>query len=166
MLDILYDNNEYDFLDQKSNDALKKHRDFFSPFNIKNTSTERPVDVHDKKVILYSFTGTRVNRTINFLLSLMDLTPYLDDQTNSFELDITFPELQCIWHEMFRRRFDIGKSIGQLLQKNPAIMDFSKWGYLLPVKYQIELLKQKYFDFQELEKLVDFKLIPNTDVHS
>ena len=49
----------------------------------------------------------------------------------------------------------IEKTITNLLQTNPSLLDFSKWGFFLPIKFQVNLLKQKYFDFNNAEALIN-----------
>jgi ATP-dependent Lhr-like helicase len=161
MLEIIYSKEEFEFLDEKSTEALKELRIYFSSFNISNTLLERPVYSQENKVIFYSFSGTKINRTIGFLLSLSEIKYYLDDQTSSFEIDIAFQELKKNWTDHEHREIDIDFHLAQLIEKSPSILDFSKWGQYLPVKYQIELLKERYYDFQALDLIRSIVLVAN-----
>ena len=163
MLDILYSQEKFEFLDQSSSEALDELRYFFSAFKISNTQNERPVDSHEEKAIFYTFSGTRINRTISFLLTIGGFKNYLEDQkTSSIELDMTFDEFKNKWSKQIFQDIDVDFHLTQLLEEKPAILEFSKWGFLLPRKYQIQLLKQKYFDFQALDSIRSIKFITNT----
>jgi ATP-dependent Lhr-like helicase len=158
----LYNQENFEFLDQPGSEALDELRGFFHAFTVSNTQIERPVDTHEEKVIFYTFSGTRINRTISFLLTTGGLKNYLEDQkTSSIELDVTYDEFLDKWEKLISQNIDVDFHLTQLLEEKPAILEFSKWGYLLPLKYQIQLLKQKYFDFQVLDSLSSIKFIAN-----
>ena len=44
--------------------------------------------------------------------------------------------------------------ISNLLNTNPAIFDFSKWGKHLPDNYKAKLVKNKYFDIEQTEQFL------------
>lgn len=162
MLDILYSREKFDFLDRPGVEALDALRNFFSIFKISNTQTERPVDCHEGKVTFYTFCGTRINRTIHFLLTINGLKNYLEDQnTSSIEMDVPYDVFLDKWHTL-SQDIDVDFHVAKLLKEKPAVLEFSKWGYLLPVKYQVRLLKQKYFDFPAVDSIRTIKFIPNS----
>jgi ATP-dependent helicase Lhr and Lhr-like helicase len=41
------------------------------------------------------------------------------------------------------------------LQTNPTLLDFSKWGIYLPNNYQVNLLKESYFDIEQTKKYIE-----------
>ena len=41
------------------------------------------------------------------------------------------------------------------LEENESLLGFSKWGTYLPVKYKIEILKERYFDFEKAIELIN-----------
>jgi len=46
------------------------------------------------------------------------------------------------------------------LEENESLLGFSKWGTYLPIKYKIEILKERYFDFEKAIELINnIKLI-------
>ena len=52
--------------------------------------------------------------------------------------------------------------IFNLLQINSALLDFSKWGTYLPDNYKVKLVKDRYFDIEQTEKLLTtMKIIEN-----
>jgi ATP-dependent Lhr-like helicase len=40
------------------------------------------------------------------------------------------------------------------LKKAPEMINFSKWGYLLPLKYQVILLQEKYYDIENTKNFL------------
>jgi len=162
MLAILYSKTEYNFLDQPSCDETEILRKDFSVFNIQNIQTDRPLLSAEKHLRLFTFTGTRINRTIQLLLNISGIKNILDDPSSSFDIEVSKQEVISRWNSLTLPFADIDIHISNLLQKNPALLDFSKWGLYLPENYQVKLLKDKYFDIEQTEGLLaTMKLIQN-----
>jgi ATP-dependent helicase Lhr and Lhr-like helicase len=162
MLEILYSKTEYDFLDQPSCDETEILRKDFSVFNIQNLQTDRPLLSAEKHLQLFTFTGTRINRTIQLLLNISGIKNTLDDRSSSFDIEVPKQELISKWNSLTLPLADIDNHISTLLQTNPALLDFSKWGLYLPENYQVKLVKDKYFDIEQTgELLATMKLIEN-----
>ena len=162
MLEILYSKTEYDFLDQPSCDETEILRKDFSVFNIQNLQTDRPLLSAEKHLQLFTFTGTRINRTIQLLLNISGIKNILDDPSSSFDIEVSKQEIISKWNSLTLPFADIDIYISNLLQTNPALLDFSKWGLYLPENYQVKLLKDKYFDIEQTERLLaTMKLIEN-----
>ncbi|MCW2117941.1 DEAD/DEAH box helicase [Flavobacterium sp. 7A] len=161
-LEILYSEVNYDFLDELSSDELEIIRKDFSFFKIQDLEYDRPLLSSDKKIELFTFTGTRVNRTIQLLLNIAGITNMLDDASSSFYIQVAKKELISKWNSISLPLSDIDPHISTLLDSNPVLLDFSKWGIYLPKKYQVKLLKYKYFDINQTSKFVsNMKLIEN-----
>ncbi|MER3465051.1 MAG: DEAD/DEAH box helicase [Chitinophagaceae bacterium] len=162
MLEILYSKTDYDFLDQASCDEIEILRNDFSVFNIQNLQTDRPLLSAEKHLQLFTFTGTRINRTIQLLLNISGIKNILDDSSSSFDIEVSKQELISRWNSITLPLGDIDIHISNLLQTNPALLDFSKWGLYLPENYQVKLIKDKYFDIEQTgEFLATMKLIQN-----
>ena len=162
MLEILYSKTEYNFLDQPSCDETEILRKDFSVFNIQNLQTDRPLLSAEKHLQLFTFTGTRINRTIQLLLNISGIKNTLDDRSSSFDIEVPKQELISKWNSLTLPLSDIDIHISSLLQTNPALLDFSKWGLYLPENYQVKLVKDKYFDIEQTgELLATMKLIEN-----
>jgi ATP-dependent Lhr-like helicase len=162
MLEILYSKTEYEFLDQPSCDETEILRKDFSVFNIQNLQTDRPLLSAEKHLQLFTFTGTRINRTIQLLLNIFGIKNILDDPSSSFDIEVSKQEVISKWNSLTLPLNDIDIHISNLLQTNPALLDFSKWGLYLPENYQVKLLKDKYFDIEQTAGLlVTMKLIEN-----
>lgn len=162
MIQVLFDKAEYDFLDGPSIDELQIMMGDFSCFYIKDYRIERPLLVSEKHLQLFTFTGTKVNRTLKLLFNVVGLNNTLNDESSSFEFDDSKDIFYKKWDELIFELKNIDIHIISLLNNNSSILDFSKWGLYLPEKYKIELLKDKYFDLKQTEIfLKDFKLVEN-----
>ncbi|WP_224018544.1 DEAD/DEAH box helicase [Ferruginibacter albus] len=162
MLEILYSKTEYDFLDQPSCDEIEILRKDFSVFNIQNLQTDRPLLSAEKHLRLFTFTGTRINRTIQLLLNISGIKNILDDPSSSFDIQVSKQEVISRWNSLTLLFADIDIHISNLLQTSPALLGFSKWGLYLPENYQVKLLKDKYFDIEQTTGLLEtMKLIEN-----
>ena len=164
MFEILYSNNQYEIFNDACNDALKDLRKEFSVVKINNLETERPLFIHEKHIELFTFTGTKTNRAICFLLKLSGIKNILEDQASFIELEVSKQEFLNKYKSFTEPLGQIDEHINNLLDENPALLDFSKWGIYLPKKEQIALLKNKYFDFNEAERLLN-SLTPVTNIN-
>jgi ATP-dependent Lhr-like helicase len=162
MFEILYTKTEYDFLDEPSFDEIELIRNDFAVFNIKNLLSERPLLTAEKHLQLFTFTGTRVNRTLQLLLNIAGIKNTLDESSSSFDIEFPKEELITKWHNLSIPLTNIDTHISTLLETNPTLLDFSKWGIYLPKSYQIKLLKNKYFDIHQTKELLSkVELISN-----
>jgi len=162
MFEVLYSKTDYDFLDQPSCDETEILRKDFSVFNIKDLQSDRPLLTAEKYIQLFTFTGTRINRTIQLLLNIAGIKNTLDDSSSSFDIEVPKQELISKWSYLSFPLTDIDTHISTLLQTNPALLDFSKWGRYLPDNYKIKLVKDRYFDIEQTAQLLrTMKLIEN-----
>ena len=162
MFEVLYSKTDYDFLDQPSCDETEILRKDFSVFNITDLQSDRPLLTAEKHLQLFTFTGTRINRTIQLLLNIAGIKNTLDDSSSSFDIEVPKQELISKWSYLSFPLTDIDTHISTLLQTNPALLDFSKWGTYLPDNYKIKLVKDRYFDIEQTAQLLrSMKLIEN-----
>jgi ATP-dependent Lhr-like helicase len=164
MFEILYSKTEYDFLDEPSFDEIEMMRNDFAVFDIKDLQSERPLLTAEKHLQLFTFTGTRINRTIQLLLNIAGIKNTLDDSSSSFDIEVPKQELISKWNYLSFPLTDIDTHISTLLETNPTLLDFSKWGIYLPKSYQIKLVKNKYFDIEYTKELLSkLELIHNNE---
>jgi len=155
MLYLLISDDQYDFLDQPSKNELNIIRSDFSVFDIKNIEFDRPTLVDNKNLQFFTFTGSRVNRTLNLLFYLNKVECYFDDKKSLFEIECSRIELLNQWDSMLFELENIDQHLHTLIMEKPALMDFSKWGVFLPLKYQVALLKEKRFDIEGTKKFIE-----------
>lgn len=154
MFEILYSKIDHDVLDQPSCDEIETMRKDFSVFNIQNLKTDRPILTTEKHLQLFTFTGTRINRTFQMLLNIAGIKNHLDDSSSSFDIEVPKQELLAKWNSLSQPFAEIDRHITNLLEKTPTLLDFSKWGLYLPQTFQVKLIKDKYFDIPNTEQLL------------
>ncbi len=148
MLEILISKESYDFLDDMGSEAIYELRKEFSVFTINDVKTERPLLTSNNTLSFYSFTSSRINRTLRFLLNILDIDPILHDEESLFEITGRSGNELITALKGIDRKQNINQMLTELLENSPGIIDFSKWGKYLPIQYQADLLKEKYFDFE------------------
>ncbi|KGO87059.1 DEAD/DEAH box helicase [Flavobacterium rivuli WB 3.3-2 = DSM 21788] len=160
MLQILYDYDDYDFLNEACLNKLKEMRDDFATFKIMDIDNERPMLISEKHLRYYTFAGTKINRTLNLLYNMRDLDANYDEYTSSFKFDIT---AIASHHELLQlpgQREDWDSYIGDRISN--GILPDSKWGGLLPHKFQISIMRQKYYDIDgAMDFLEHIKIVSN-----
>lgn len=162
MFEILFSKSDYDVLDQPCCDEIETLRKNFSVFNIEDLKVERPLLSSENQLLFYTFTGTKINRTIQLLLNIAGVNNNLDDSCSNFEIEIPKEEFLAIWNSLSQPLRNIDNHISSLLQTSPNLLDFSKWGHFLPQTFQVKLVREKYFDIANTEQLLtSIKLIDN-----
>jgi ATP-dependent helicase Lhr and Lhr-like helicase len=162
MLEILFSQKIFDVLDEKSSDEIEKLRKEFSIFAIQDIQIERPLLINENKVKLFTFTGTKINRTLGFLLKSVEIKHRFDENSSSFEIELSPNDFLNQWELYTNPMQSNDKNIGNLIEMSSTILTFSKWGLNLPIGYKIELMKQKYFSLSETkEALRKYKIIQN-----
>lgn len=151
MIEIVYSDLVCDVLDPSSIEELNEIRKEFSGFKLEDLQRDRPLINKDASLILYTFTGTRMNRTIHLLLNLAGIKNYFDDSSSSFEIAMDQKDFLKKWSTITEPVNKVDEHLADIVNANPSILDFSKWGAYLPTRYKVELLKQKYFDFANAE---------------
>ncbi|PWN71634.1 DEAD/DEAH box helicase [Chryseobacterium phosphatilyticum] len=162
MLQILISEEQYNFLDEMSHETIDDFRKDFSVFSINDFKTERPLLTSNNSMRFYSFTSSKINRTLHFILKGLKVKSTLYDEESLFEIeDNTGAEFITILQGIDRNQNIDGMLTG-FLENIPEIIDFSKWGKYLPISYQTALLKEKYFDFEGCYiYLQDLKIMEN-----
>lgn len=164
MLEILYSKMHYNFLDQTSYDKIETLRKDFSVFEIQDLHSDRPLLISENQLKFFTFSGTRINRTIELLLNIAGIKNHLDESECKCVISTEIPKQELIsqWSPISLPLSDIDSYISKLLQENPVLLDFSKWGIYLPEDYQVKLIKDKYFDIEQTQQLLaTMKLIVN-----
>lgn len=162
MLEILISKEEYDFLDEKGSEALYVLRKEFSVFTINDFKSERPLLTSNEHLEFYSFTSSKINKTLQFMLKILEIKSILRENESLFEIeDCNRNKLKIILKSINRNQ-DIDRILITLLENTPEMIDFSKWGKYLPIRYRAALLKEKYFDFDGCYTYLEtLKLVEN-----
>jgi ATP-dependent helicase Lhr and Lhr-like helicase len=162
MLEILYSKDEYEFLEVSASEELRIMRNDYSVFDIKDLQHDRPLLVSEKKLALYTFTGTKIERGIELLLKIAGIENGFDDRTGCFKIDsdpVSLQKRSSAMTDITESMIDA--AIKQTIEEGSFILD-SKWGYLLPLEYKVALIKKRYYDIDGARLfLSQIKLVTN-----
>lgn len=154
MIEILISKQEFDYLDQPSLDALKLLRDEFAVYKLINYKIDRPLKHDVNKTELYTFASSKINRTICLFLDFNGIKNDYNDLENSIILKLTTAQdLFKLFSKFNIDAKEINSYLKQVIEENPNIIDFSKWGKYLPINQQVSLLVDAYYS---IEKTLQF----------
>lgn len=150
MLEILISKQEFDYLDQASLNALKILRDEFAVYKLVNYKIDRPLKHDVNKTELYTFASSKINRTICLFLDFNGIKNDYNDLENSIILKLaTAQDLYKLFSKFNSDLKEINSYLKQVIEENPNIIDFSKWGKYLPINQQVSLLVDAYYSVEE-----------------
>lgn len=154
MLRILKSNETYSELDENCNSILTEFRHDFKNFKIINFLCDRPLVIKENKLLIFTFTGTKINKSISFLINQTGRKVSFDDHSSSFEIEINRLEFDLLIKEFNQIVSNIDSYLIAELKVNESLIGFSKWGGYLPVEYQSQIVKERYFDFENAIELI------------
>lgn len=155
MLEILKSKENYSELDENSSTVIDELRHDFKGFSIQNCKFDCPIIEEEGKLLLYTFTGTKINKSLSFLFALTGIESSLDDHSSSFELQLNKSEISKLNQDVNEKYEQINDYLIAELKENESLIGFSKWGSYLPLEYQIEIVKERYFDFDGAIELIN-----------
>lgn len=155
MLGILKSDELYAELDETSNLVLKELRYDFRNFEINDLVYDKPVIRNEDKLLLYTFTGTKINKSLSFLFNQTGYEAHLDEHSSSFEIEIKETEFASLVEQVNQIYSRINDLLITELKENKSLIGFSKWGTYLPVEYQSQIVKERYFDFTTAIALIN-----------
>jgi ATP-dependent Lhr-like helicase len=86
---------------------------------------------------------------------LTDINASYEESSSSFKIPTNQIQLQILLKQLLLNINDIEFHLENSIRINPSILDFSKWAIYLPIKYQCEILKEKYFDFTNTKTFIE-----------
>lgn len=155
MVRILKCNETFSELDENSNLALSELRYDFKNFRINDFVLDKPLIVKENKLLIYTFTGTKINKSLSFLLNQTGREVSLDDHSSSFEIEIGKSEFESLINDVNLIYSKIDDYLATELKENESLIGFSKWGTYLPIEYQSQIVKERYFDFENAIELIN-----------
>lgn len=155
MLTILKSNEDYIELDNNSSKVITEMKHDFKGFAVNNFKFDRPIIEKEGKLLIYTFTGSKINKSLSFLISLTDVKSSLDDQSSSFELEIAKSNFNEFVQEINSKYEQINEHLITELKENESLIGFSKWGIYLSLAYQAEIVKERYYDFENAIELIN-----------
>lgn len=149
MFEIVRSTNNYEFLDENSQDALLELRKDFQNFKIYNIKEQLPILEKEKSLLLYTFSSTKINRTISFLLKINNINNKIFEDQSLIEIEPSLNIDELVKIITTTNIAEIKQYLEIMLtHNNNEILSFSKWGHHLPIEMQIELINSSYFDFE------------------
>lgn len=149
MLELLILQTTHAELNDDCNRILHDLRTDFSGYSIESVEDDRPVVLHERAAHYYTFTGSKINRTIHLIMDLADIKATLVEPSSCFEID---NDQNFDWEAsriVFDRLLDdIDFHLEQILQERTATLNLGKWTHLLPRHYQVENVKKRNFDIE------------------
>lgn len=155
MLQLLLVSEEIPELDETSLDILREFRSEFKNYCIESLEDDRPALLKEGTIRLFTFHGTRVNKSLQLLFDLIGQENNYLEHTSSFTFTGGKVQLVGFIAEAIKILGDIDFHIENLVLAKPAIMEFSKWGHLLPLQLKCRLLHDKYFDFESTRDFLE-----------
>jgi ATP-dependent Lhr-like helicase len=128
--------------------AIEELQTDFAQFSIQSIDHERPLVAKEESIEIYTFTGSKVNKSIVFLLSTIGKKADLNDQKSCITIPIKKAEVSKLFRLLISEVPNIDKHLVKKIEAEPNILSFSKWAEYLPVNYQCKILKERHFDFQ------------------
>lgn len=169
MFEIIYSfstdlETNYDFLDKESKSELEILQNEFSIFKITDIGKQRPLLIKENYLQLFTFTSTKINRTLLFLFSIAGIKTLLDEKNSCIDILTTTNEFVKAWKSLgipLQNDTKLNSILTSFLESNPKILRSSKWSMYLPQSYQVELVKKTYFDIEGTKgflKTIELKL--------
>lgn len=155
MLNILKCNEDYSELDGNSSEIIAEMRQDFKGFAVNNLKFDCPIIEKEGKLLIYTFTGSKINKSLSFLIALTGIEPSLVDHSSSFELVIDKSAFKVLVQEINFKYEQINNYLIAELKENESLIGFSKWGKYLPLDYQAEIVKERYYDFENALELIN-----------
>ena len=141
--------------DAASQEALRQLRQEFAGFALPPLpGPERPVVVKGNHLTLYTFAGTRLNRSLAFLLRCLEVSFVTDEAESSLTLAVEPAQLPALFEHLRLFTEDVDFHLQATVVETPALLDFAKWSAGLPLPYQSEILKERYFDFEAAKEFL------------
>lgn len=166
MLQILMEEAIPDYIDHTALEIFTKIRKQFSCYAISSLSDDRPVQIKADEIKWFTFQSSEVNKTLHFLFGLLGVSDGFNDHESSF----TFKGDKQTLSMVLGKALDLIPSLDQHLEEsikaNVSTMEFSKWGVYLPVRFQVIILKERFFNVNlAKEFLENTELIESENEH-
>jgi ATP-dependent Lhr-like helicase len=150
MLELIYSEINIEQIDKTAVDCLQELNFDFKEFVIEDLLHDRPVILKGKNIELYTFTGSKIDRTIRFLLRTAGIEAIL----KGVSIDIYLPADQLI--PTLQKQLELlPQNISEMMDDNPASFPLSKWGQYLPLEMQKQYVLKNEFDVKGTREFVD-----------
>lgn len=147
MLRIIKSEEKYEELNEDCISELEQLRFEFQGYPISDFDLDRPLVIKENQIIWFTFSGTVINRSLKMLIEMSGYEAIQNEMNSSLEINVS--EISASFLTVIQANYNrLDSHLEYLLSKNDTLLSFSKWGTYLPVQYQIEILKERFFDFE------------------
>lgn len=161
MFEVLMNFKEQDF--EYSDDiqqVFKEMRFEFNKLNVHDFYKQRPVIYKEDTVLFFTFCGTKVNKTLNYIFKQLELDVSYHEFKSCFEITSPYGDLAMIIEDTKRAIVGIDNLIGNDLITGNVEFVYSKWGEYLPISHKLKFLLEDYFDVKATSVfLEDLRLV-------
>lgn len=146
MQDIIYNELPVSILDKTAMDVLEELKFDFCMKKLDAKKGERPYIKKEGTTELYTFTGSKINRTIRLLLEMAGVAAEFNEQKSRFVLKNfdTNPDKLCLHLAGFIPA--LPGYVQQKLIDGSGAFKQSKWAPFLPVEFQEQLILESEYD--------------------
>jgi len=155
MLEILKCNTKYEVLDNKCQIEIDGMRNDFLEFRLNDIEIDRPILSFNKKNQVFTFTSSKINRTINLLFQKINAQQDYDETKSMFEFASANHNGLKKWGLISNELNNFDSYLTETLRENKELISFSKWGIFLPQKFQVKLIKEKLLDIPGTTKFIN-----------
>jgi ATP-dependent Lhr-like helicase len=156
MLELLMGAGGCAALDEKATEVLDMHRESFAHYPIEDLAFDRPLVIKEKECVLYTFTSSKINRALKFLLhqASQNVDILLNEHQSCFIFAIDRQHIEQLLMDVLANFLHVDFWLGEAIKASPNAIIVSKWGIYLPLALQIKLLKSTHYDFAGLEEFL------------
>jgi ATP-dependent Lhr-like helicase len=147
--------DDYDCNDE-GREVLNTLKKQFECFNIQNPQIERPLLETGNGIQFFTFSGTKINKTLSLLLrSLFGEDYFYDENKSCLDLPVDVDDLHPLLEKLNELLQDFETILNNHLAKDENTFIFTKWGKHLPSYFKSKLLLSSEFDVQGTSRFLD-----------
>jgi ATP-dependent Lhr-like helicase len=126
--------------------CLKELSLLFKDFDLDHQSPVRPVIRKDSYVNIYTFTGTKINRTLLFLIKTLNIKVMLQDERSMIRIESKDVDLDNLIANLKYNLPLIQHHVRAKLEEEVPGFIFNKWGQYLPLDLKTDYILKTDFD--------------------
>ncbi|WP_316799703.1 DEAD/DEAH box helicase [Pedobacter frigidisoli] len=155
MLEMLYESAIISELAEPAGEVVREMRKEFQGYRIESLTDDRPLLLKDSSCQLFSFQGSRINKSLSFLFKTSGTEVQYTEHNSSFVFSGGKQAVDLAIAKAREVLADIDFHLENAVIAQPGLIDFSKWALHLPLKYKCEILLERYFDFSGVAGFLD-----------
>lgn len=143
MLELIYSEFDTEKVDMKAMECLQELKFDFKEFIIEDVLHDRPVILKEAGIELYTFTGTKIGNTIEFLLQTAQTAVKNNMSGVCMEIGITADQLIPTLQKQLEL---LPQYINEMMDNDEDYFQLSKWGQYLPLEMKKQYVLENEFD--------------------